>query len=666
MDRRTPIMTQHPMTVQHFSFSMPLFSPGLLKRTELLSLSAARTGGSPLLAAARKKLPGGGTEVTGHRDYSPGDDFHAIDWTLFARRNELRVKLFEGQRDRDVHLLLDCSPSMGWAARRSSSWPADRRGPGLREPDESRSAGGSGLCRRAGRRSAAAAAASRVLRLLRFLEGLSPRGAKTDLVRAVETFVRRPQRQGPVVVISDCTTPADFTRGFDLLRFHGYDPRLVHMVDPGDAEPRCWATRNLIDVESRAGTSATITERTVRRYRALVAEFHESVREYCRRRGIVYMPIPATCPRTRSSSACSAAAARQAGSSPSMQLRKGGGLKPTLRCHELRPSAGSAVAALAHSRRGCCTGCGSACRTDCSAWHVLAKALAEEKFRWRWRRGGRRYRRPCRALIVVLVAVAAAGPQIPPAEADRADHRQFGDDAGDRRAADAAGRGQRGCPATDRQLAVVRRDGRGGGRPGAERSPAADERPGIAGHGDRFRRSEGDAAPAEIEWAVKVAHEILTREDRLKQGLPPRIVLITDACSKEAAKRAEAERRGSAAGRHGGGQPGDYAFHRAAEQGRTGQVRGLGRSAKPGRPDGPGQRAFVSSMAGSGAGEGGAHSQKLQSNFPFAKDGRWQHVFTLDLPAAARLTAQIEPGDAYIFDDTADARTCRQPQASTA
>ena len=36
-----------------------------------------------------------------------------------------------------------------------------------------------------------------------------------------------------------------------------------------------------------------------------------------------------------------------------------------------------------------------------------------------------------------------------------------------------------------------------------------------------------------------------------------------------------------------------------------------------------------------------------------AKDGRWQHVFTLDLPSAARLTAQIEPGDAYIFDNTA-------------
>ena len=273
------------------------FSPGLLKRTELLALSAARTGGSPLLAAARKKLPGGGTEVAGHRDYSPGDDFHAIDWTLYARRGELYVKLFEGQYDRDVHLLLDCSPSMGLGR------PAKFRLARLIA-----AALGYVSLMNLDRLVVAAFAdglaadlpplrhASRILRLLRFLEGLSPLGTKTDLLRAVEMFVHRPQRQGPVIVISDLYDPAGFQRGFDLLRFHGYDPRLVHMVDPSDAEPSdgepaLLGDVELVDVESQAGANVTITERSVRRYRALVAEFHESVREYCRRRGIAYMPI---------------------------------------------------------------------------------------------------------------------------------------------------------------------------------------------------------------------------------------------------------------------------------------------------------------------------------------------------------------------------------------
>ncbi len=276
---------------------MPLFSPGLLKRTQLLSLSAARTGGSPLLAAARKKLPGGGTEVTGHRGYSPGDDFHAIDWMLCARRDELYVKLFEGQSDRDVHLLLDCSPSMGMGrpakfqlarqiaavlgyvslvkldrlvmAAFADGLAADL--PPLRHP-------------------------SRILRVLRFLEELLPQGMRTDLLRAIEMFVRRPQRSGPVVVISDLYDCEGFQRGFELLRFYGYDPRLVHMLDPSDAEAAPLGDMELVNVESQVVTNGTITERTVRRYRALVAEFHDSVRDYCRRRGIAYMPVPCDMP----------------------------------------------------------------------------------------------------------------------------------------------------------------------------------------------------------------------------------------------------------------------------------------------------------------------------------------------------------------------------------
>ncbi len=272
---------------------MPLFSPGLLKRTELLSLSAERSGGSPLLAAVRRRLPGGGTEVTGHRDYSPGDDYRGIDWTLYARRDELQVKLFEGRCDRDVHLLLDCSPSMGLGQ------PAK-----FQLARQIAAALGYVSLMHLDRLVVAAFAdglaaglpplrhGSRVLRLLRFLEALSPLGKKTDLLRAVETFVRRPQRPGPVVVISDLYDPDGFERALDLLRFYGYDPRLVHLVDPDDAEPRLLGDVELIDVESQTGTNVTVSERTVRRYRVLAAEFQASVRDYCRRRGIVYMPIP--------------------------------------------------------------------------------------------------------------------------------------------------------------------------------------------------------------------------------------------------------------------------------------------------------------------------------------------------------------------------------------
>ena len=105
-------------------------------------------------------------------------------------------------------------------------------------------------------------------------------------------FVRRPQRYGPVIIISDLYDADGFQRGFDLLQFHGYEPRLVHLIDPSDAKPALLGDVELIDVESQAGANVTITERTVERYRTLLSGFQDSVREYCRRRGIVCMPIP--------------------------------------------------------------------------------------------------------------------------------------------------------------------------------------------------------------------------------------------------------------------------------------------------------------------------------------------------------------------------------------
>jgi uncharacterized protein (DUF58 family) len=266
---------------------MPLFSPELLKRFERLSHAAQRTGGSPLLAAARKRLPGGGTEVTGHRDYSPGDDFHAIDWTLCAKRDELYVKLFEGHADRDIYLLLDCSASMSLGARAK-----------FHVARQVAAALGYVSLLRLDRLTVAAFAdglvaalgplrhQSRVLRLLRFLDHLSPGGEKTNLLRALETFVRRPQRPGLVVVISDLYDSEGYQRGLELLRFHGYDPRLVQIVDLADGDTALLGDVELLDIESQTAARATITERTVRRYRQLLAEFHEAVAGYCRRKGI--------------------------------------------------------------------------------------------------------------------------------------------------------------------------------------------------------------------------------------------------------------------------------------------------------------------------------------------------------------------------------------------
>jgi len=49
-----------------------------------------------------------------HSIYTPGDDFRAIDWKVFARTDKLFVKSFEEERNLVVHIIVDYSGSMGF------------------------------------------------------------------------------------------------------------------------------------------------------------------------------------------------------------------------------------------------------------------------------------------------------------------------------------------------------------------------------------------------------------------------------------------------------------------------------------------------------------------------------------------------------------------------
>jgi len=55
---------------------------------------------------------GGGTIFKDHRIYSMGDNYKAVDWKVYARTGDMFIKLFEEERNLDVHILIDTSASM--------------------------------------------------------------------------------------------------------------------------------------------------------------------------------------------------------------------------------------------------------------------------------------------------------------------------------------------------------------------------------------------------------------------------------------------------------------------------------------------------------------------------------------------------------------------------
>ena len=265
---------------------MPLFDTEFLQKLEYLSLVSKRVFRGSLLAQRRTKQLGGGIEFVDHREYSVGDDFRYLDWNVYARHGELLLKRFQEEEDLHVYLLLDCSRSMAFGdpakfdlARQLTAALAYIA---LADLD---------------RVAVVAYAAdivadfpltrgkNRILSLLKFLDGLATKGTDTDLGRVVTGFVHRNQRRGLAIVVSDLFDPRGFQHGLDVLRHRSYEPHVIQIHDPAEANPKMLGELELVDIESATGQKVTITESALRKYKRIFADYQASVRDYSRKYG---------------------------------------------------------------------------------------------------------------------------------------------------------------------------------------------------------------------------------------------------------------------------------------------------------------------------------------------------------------------------------------------
>lgn len=273
-----------------------LFDSKSLGRLRRLSLVAKRAG-CGLLARPRVRLPAGGTDLTGHRDYAPGDDYRHVDWNLCARHDELRVKRFEGEAECPVYVLVDCSRSMS-LGRLSKLEVARQAAAALAylALAESERVTVLGFSDRIVARFGPIGNKAKVFKLGRFLEALEPQSEPTDLAAAARDFVASRPRRGVTVVISDLCDRRGFERGLDVFRRGGYPPRVVHLCDPREREPESLGDTELVDVETGASWQVTLTERRAAQYRRLYAEFRDSVRTYCAGHGMACAQVAVDSP----------------------------------------------------------------------------------------------------------------------------------------------------------------------------------------------------------------------------------------------------------------------------------------------------------------------------------------------------------------------------------
>lgn len=230
-------------------------------------------------------------EFRDHRHYTSGDDFRGVDWRLFARLERLFVRVYEEVQEFHVHILVDCSGSMGEPF-------GSKRVTALRL-----AAALAFLALASQHRVSLLALTSRVSRLLPPLKGeghihevLRVLGelrfaGETELVGGLQGFRPPRDRRGIVFLLSDLLGRSPDLAEEALRRASAWpgETHVIHILDPREINPELEGELSLVDVETGETRRIGLTRRDLELYAANFRRFAGSLEAACGRRQINYL-----------------------------------------------------------------------------------------------------------------------------------------------------------------------------------------------------------------------------------------------------------------------------------------------------------------------------------------------------------------------------------------
>ena len=267
----------------------PLLTPELLARLERLELVSRKIFRGRLKGERRSRRKGQSVEFADFRNYVPGDDLRFMDWNLYARLDKLFLKLFLEEEDLHFFALIDASQSMSFGDPTKLLYAkqlaaalgfiglirADRvkmealsssrhhRGPVLR-----------------GRRS--------LWRMCEYLNGLQP-GDNVSLAQGVKNFCVRSSGKGILILLTDLMDKAGYEPALRALLAQQMDIYVIHILSPEELDPEIKGDLQLVDSEDADVVEVTVSRPLLNRYKQTLASFIDGARNYCTRRGMVYM-----------------------------------------------------------------------------------------------------------------------------------------------------------------------------------------------------------------------------------------------------------------------------------------------------------------------------------------------------------------------------------------
>lgn len=242
---------------------------------------------------------GSSQEFSDFREYAAGDDIRLIDWNSFARTDRLFVKLFMEEKQADVNFFIDISSSM-----------SDNYGKGfysavlvcslayiaLKNTDRiNLFAFNDKICYK----KIGVSASQRFFEAVSFVEGFSY-GGGTDINAAVSESLKDIRGRGISYVVSDFCSNGGARQAIESLLYKKTDVCAVRIYSPEEENPSLKGNLRLIDSENGEYKDIEINSDIIKAYKKAYADEENSLREYCRKRGVKYVPVSSGSPVIKS------------------------------------------------------------------------------------------------------------------------------------------------------------------------------------------------------------------------------------------------------------------------------------------------------------------------------------------------------------------------------
>ncbi len=267
----------------------PLLSPELLARLESMELISRKIFRGRMKGERRSPRKGQSVEFADFRNYVPGDDLRFVDWNTYARLERLFLKMFLEEEDLHFYAVIDASASMEFGDP-TKLYYARQLAAAL---------GFVGLVRgdrvkietlgQSHRQPAPAFRGRRSLwRMLDHVEGVEP-GEAVSLATGVKNFCLRNSGRGIVVLISDLMDKGGYESALRYLVSRDMDVYVIQVLSSEELDPQVQGDLQLIDCEDGDVAEITASGPLLRRYKETLNTFIASAREFCTRRGMMYL-----------------------------------------------------------------------------------------------------------------------------------------------------------------------------------------------------------------------------------------------------------------------------------------------------------------------------------------------------------------------------------------